>query len=129
MVALSENTPVTTATIAVSIQTNPVLVRRLMSKLKKPNLIKTQTKLGATGLARPSEEISMLDIFKAVEEEQRVFDIHTNTNLKCAVGANIERVLTKIRNQVQQDFERELAGIPLSSIVNSISREESEQCI
>lgn len=120
VIALNSDSPITSDYIASSIQTNPALVRRLMSRLKKANLIHTQTKLGATGLAKPTAEISLLDVFQAVEPEQRIFDIHTNTNMKCPVGANIERVLTQFYQGVQTDFEKQLKSIHLSDILNSL---------
>lgn len=117
MIALNPDCPITSDRMAGSIQTNPALVRRLMSQLKKANLIKTQTKLGATGLAKPSSDISLREVFRAVEPEQRLFDIHTGTNMKCPVGANIGKVLTQIYDQVQTNFEDQLGNIFLSDIL------------
>lgn len=117
MIARNPDSSVTSDYIAGSIQTNPALVRRLMSRLKKANLIHTQTKLGATGLAKASSEISLMEIFRAVEPEQRIFDIHTDTNMKCPVGANIGKALTRIYDQVQENFEKQLEGIYLSDIL------------
>lgn len=117
MIALSPDSSITSDHMADSIQTNPALVRRLMSQLKKANLIETQTKLGATGLAKSSSEISLLEVFRAVEPEQRLFDIHTGTNMKCPVGANIGNVLTQIYDQVQTNFEDQLRNIYLSDIL------------
>ena len=117
MIALKPDCPITSDRMAGSIQTNPALVRRLMSKLKKANLIETQTKLGATGLAKPSSDISLREVFRAVEPEHRLFDIHAGTNMKCPVGANIGKTLTQIYDKVQVDFEDQLGNISLFDVL------------
>jgi len=122
VIALSPEANITSDHIAGSIGTNPALVRRLMSQLKQAGLIRTSTKLGVVGLAKDSGSITMLDVFHAVEKEQRVFDLHTHCNPKCPVGANIEGTLTQTYERVQSDFEARLDGINLADILDSIEQ-------
>lgn len=116
VIALMEAGPVTSEYIASSINTNPALVRRLMSRLKKAKLIKTSTKLGVTGLARKAEEISLLDIFLAVEDHRDLFSIHGNTNLNCPVGAKIEGTLKHLYDNIQNATEEKLSAVTLADI-------------
>ncbi len=116
LIALKEDHPLTSEYIASSINTNPVLVRRLMSRLKRADLIKSSTKLGVTGLARAEEEITLLDIFLAVEDNRELFDIHSNTNHKCPVGAKIESTLTPLYGNIQKGTEEKLAAVTLADI-------------
>ncbi|MDN5352119.1 MAG: hypothetical protein PWQ12_1039 [Clostridiales bacterium] len=120
VIALSDGKPVTSDYIASSINTNPALVRRLMSALKKAGLIKAQTRIGATGLAKPAGTISLKSVFKAVEKEQRLFAIHEDTNHECPVGAKIGDVLEHVNFQVQTKFEEELEKIHLSDILEGL---------
>ncbi len=122
VIASSPESNVTSDHIAESIGTNPALVRRLMSRLKQAGLIRTSTKLGVIGLAKATSAITLLSVFKAVEREQRVFDLHTDPNPLCPIGANIERTLTQVYGQVQSDFEARLAGITLSAIVDTLQQ-------
>ena len=117
LVALHPDGPSTSDWIAGSIHTNPALVRRLLVKLKRAGLIKTQTGMGVTGLAKPADKISLLEVFRAVESEQRLFDIHTDTNLNCPVGAKIEQVLTATYDKMQTNLEHELDAVHLSQLV------------
>ena len=117
LVALHPDGPITSDWIAGSIHTNPALVRRLLVNLKRGGLIKTQTGMGVTGLAKPAEKISLLEVFRAVEREQRLFDIHTDTNLDCPVGAKIEQVLTTTYQTMQTNLEHELEAVHLSQLV------------
>jgi len=125
MIALSEGVPITSDYIAGSINTNPALVRRLMSLLKKANLITSQTRLGATGLAKHSDAITLKDIFDAVEKKRTLFAIHEDTNQNCPVGAQIGKVLEKVNFQVQSQVEKELSSFTLSDILRGLNFPEN----
>lgn len=116
VIALMGEQPVTSEYIASSINTNPALVRRLMSRLKKAKMIRTSTKLGVTGLARKAEDITLLDIFSAVEEHSDLFSIHGNTNHQCPVGAKIESTLKNLYDTIQAATEEKLSGVTLADI-------------
>lgn len=125
VIALCNGSNVTSDQIADSIQTNPALVRRLMSRLKKAGLIHVQTKRGVTGLAKPVERISLREIFLAVEPQQRIIDIHTDTNMKCSVGANIEAALEQFYSKLQEQFTTQLDNITLSDIISYMSERQA----
>jgi len=121
VIALTEQQAVTSEYIASSINTNPALVRRLMSRLKKANLIKTSTGLGVTGLAKKEEDITLLDIFFAVEENPYLFSIHGNPNPQCPVGAKIEGILKRLYDNIQSATEQELSAVTLADITAGIA--------
>lgn len=127
MIALKKEKTITSEYIACSVNTNPALVRRLMSTLKRAGLIKSQTKIGVIGLTKSPDEISLLEIFRAVEKEQRLFAIHTDTNDACPVGAKIGNVLEYINTQVQSEFEQKLDSILLSDILEGLHMNEEEK--
>ncbi|WOO35893.1 Rrf2 family transcriptional regulator [Anaerocolumna sp. AGMB13020] len=120
LIALKQEDGITSDYIAGSVNTNPALVRRLMSDLKKSGLIQTKTKVGVTGLMKPPEEITLLEIFKAVENRQDLFAIHSDTNSDCPVGARIGCVLERINHKVQSSFEEELETMHLSDILEGL---------
>ena len=124
LVALAAH-PITSDYIAGSIGTNPVLVRRLMGQLKRAGLLNTQTKLGATGLTKPPEKITLLEIFRAAEPQQRLFDIHAGTNMNCPVGANINKILTQLYGGIQQQMETQLEKVRLSDLLIKFSQPQS----
>ncbi len=116
LIALMGDHPLTSEYIASSINTNPVLIRRLMSRLKRAKLIKTSTKLGVIGLAKEEEDITLLDIFLAVEDNRNLFGIHNNTNQNCPVGAKIESTLKDLYDNIQNVTEKKLSDIALADI-------------
>lgn len=118
LVALKPQDAITSDWIAGSIRTNPALVRRLLSRLKRAGLVRTRTGVGVTSLAKSAQDISLLQVFRAVETERHLFDIHSGTNLNCPVGAKIEEVLAGTYAELQKDFERRLADIRLSDLLS-----------
>ena len=121
LVAL-EQPPVTSEKIAASIGTNPALVRRLMSRLKEAGILKASTKLGATGLGAEPDEITLLDIFNAVEQNKKLFDIHVGSNPDCPVGVCIEDTLEGVYNGVYQNLETQLKNIKLSELMTCVRK-------
>lgn len=119
--------PVTSEFIAGSIGTNPALVRRLMSRLKAARLLCAQTKLGATGLAKPPETITLLEVFRAAEPQRQLFDLHDGTNPHCPVGANINRILTGVYGEIQNGMEERLAKVTLADLLGQFPFESSGQ--
>lgn len=122
-----EPCPITSDYIAGSIGTNPALVRRLMSKLKSARLLNTQTKLGATGLAKPAEQISLLEVFRAVEPQRSLFDIHTGTNPNCPVGAHINGILTRLYGEIQNEMEARLGRVKLSALLQQFPEKQQKK--
>ena len=55
------------AVIAVSIHTNPSYVRQLMMALRKSGILKSTRGQAKPELTRPPEQITMLDVYRAVE--------------------------------------------------------------
>ncbi len=120
VIALMEGQAVTSEYIASSINTNPALVRRLMSRLRKATLITASPGLGVTGLAKKKEDITLLDIFLAVEENACLFSIHGNTNHQCPVGARIENILKCLYDNIQSTTQQALSAITLADITAGI---------
>ncbi len=101
--------------LALSVGTNPVVVRRLLGELNRAGLIRAERgKAGGFTLARGSKEISLLDIYRAVTDEQDLVSLHENPeNRKCPVSCNVRGVLAAHLQKAQCVFERELEKVML----------------
>lgn len=108
------------AAIAKSIESNPSLIRRMMSRLKKAGLLISQPGVVAPKLARPADEISLLDIYRAIEDNQNLLHIDEKTNPKCIVGGNIQQTLTGIYEKIQSDAEKSMSKVTLQYIIDDI---------
>jgi DNA-binding IscR family transcriptional regulator len=86
-------------------------------------LVETATgKAGACWLARDAKDISLLDIYEAVDAP-KVFSIHTYAEQKnCPVSCNIKSTLDKALEKTQSAMEAGLAGISLAQIVSDVKK-------
>ncbi|GFZ27677.1 Rrf2 family transcriptional regulator [Lactobacillus corticis] len=119
--------PLTSNTIAGSIQTSPVMVRQLMSDLRKAQLLKTTHGTPNPQLARPAEKISLLDIYLAVEKDKPLFEIDHSTNPDCIVGGNIQPTLEQFYQQAEIAAKAKLAQIKLADVIDTIIVRQTEK--
>lgn len=109
--------------MAASIGTNPVIIRKLLQQLKAAGLVNVLRGTGGVTITRPLNEITFLDIYKAVEcaPDEQLFHFHENPNQACPVGRNIHRVLDSRLLQVQKAMEEKLAGMTLADVKNEVA--------
>jgi Rrf2 family protein len=121
LMAWSEDEPLKSEQLADSVNTNPVVIRRMLCELAQNKLVISQT--GATGgsrLTRRPEEITLLDIYRAVEC-RGVFSLHRqHPSRRCPVGVNIETVLGQVLEQVDAAVEKVLARITIRDVVGRL---------
>lgn len=119
-VDIYRNGDLSSAAIAGSIESNPSLVRRMMSRLKRAGLLTSQPGVVAPKLGRPADEITLLDVYRAIEDNQNLVHIDEKTNPKCIVGGNIQDTLTGIYQQIQNDAEESMSKVTLQYIIDDI---------
>jgi Rrf2 family protein len=114
---------VTSGHLAESVNTSPSFVRRTLARLSKAGLVETATgKAGACWLAKNAKEISLLDIYKAVDAP-RAFSIHSYAEQKsCTVSCYIKTALEKALVKTQKALETGLAEINLAQIVSDMKK-------
>lgn len=118
-IALHPESNLTSEKIAQSIQTNPAYVRQLMSALRKGGLLTSVKGHPQPALARPLGEISLLDIYRAVEGEKPILHQDTHTNPDCGVGVNIQLVLRDCYDEIQRAAEERMKAISLHDIIQA----------
>ncbi|OIR06190.1 putative HTH-type transcriptional regulator YwnA [mine drainage metagenome] len=116
-----DDPPATSDWIAKSVNTNPVVVRRLLSALGKAGLVKSQRGTsGGSALAKEAAAITLLDISRAVDEDEGPPLPQQEPNPACPVGANIRPILTDILDRAEAARDRELQRTTLADIAASI---------
>ena len=85
---------ITSEIAAKSIGCNPVIVRKVFSKLSKAGLLRPGKGNARTVLARPADDITLKDVFLATQEEtvEETFNMYP-TNPGCPVGSEIHDLL------------------------------------
>ena len=113
----------TSADLAMSVNTSPSFIRRILSKLSKANLVSTTTgKSGFSSLAKPADQISLLEIYKAVDAP-KTFAIHDYPSQGfCEVSCNISSVMQKVLNKAQNSFETTLGETSLAEVIADIRK-------
>lgn len=119
--------PLTSENIASSIETSPVVVRRLMGKLKSAGLISTVHGSADPKLVRDPQDISLYDVFLATEDQQHLFTIDEKTNPECIVGGNIQATLEKFYQQAEDAAKARLARTSLQDVLDTILVRQAEK--
>lgn len=122
MDVFGEDYKVTSDFMAGSIQVNPVIIRNILRQLKAAGIVTVKRGSGGAAVARPLDEVTLLDIYRAVEcvEDGELFHFHENPNPACPVGRNIHRVLDGKLDEVQKAMEDKLASFTLEDVKNDI---------
>ena len=106
--------------MAGSIGVNPVVVRNVTGMLRRAGLVRTQQGVAGAQLARPLSKVTLLDVYRAVEDEASLFSVHPRPNPKCPVGARIERTLREVFAEAEDAMHGKLAGITLAQVVRRL---------
>ena len=124
----SKKQKVTSAFLASSVNTNAVIIRNILLQMKAAGLIRVDRGTGGAYLEQPADEISLLDVYKAIEplEKETLFRFHENPNPECPVGRNIHEVLDGRLMAVQEVMELKLRSMSLADILSDLT-EQLEQ--
>ena len=106
LIAINQEKSLSSASIAESVHTNPGFVRQLMLKLKKAELMTSVAGHARPSLSKPADQITLLDIYKAVEGDKPLLHLDTHTNPDCGVGINIQLSLQGFYNEIQKKTDK-----------------------
>lgn len=113
---------VTSNFLAGSINVNPVIIRNVLGLLSSAGIVEIKAGVGGASLAKSPDEITLLDIFKAVEKEESLFHFHENPNPQCPVGRNVHNIMDSKLDTIQSAMENELSKITLSQLIKETKK-------
>jgi len=120
--AFKQGEPVSSAEIASSVGTNPVIIRRLLILLRHAHLVGSHK--GARGgffLSCSPENITLREVYRAVEPAPDFGMASFAPNARCPVGNKITSVLEKTFSKAQAQMEAELANVTIAEIRKQVS--------
>lgn len=119
---MNTSTPTTSELLGRSVNTNPVVIRRTMSLLKRAGLIEVRPGAMGIKLAKKPEAITLLEIYRAatVEKKLDVFPLHCDPSQKCYIGRTIHGALEEPLHASQKAMEDSLGCYTLADIITSI---------
>ncbi|WP_194948416.1 Rrf2 family transcriptional regulator [Actinomyces trachealis] len=108
--------------LAVSVGTNASHIRRVIGQVKAAGLIESSRGRSGYRLTRLPSDISLLDIYRAVQGVDRVllFHAHPNPNEECPVGRHIESALRPVFADVERQLEEALAAHSLEDVIDNL---------
>ena len=101
---------VTSDFLAGSINTNPVVIRKILTQLRNAGLITVARGTGGVTPTRPLSDITFYDVYQAIEpvENGDLFHFHEAPNPECPVGRNIHGLLDGKLKAIQSAMEDEM---------------------
>ena len=114
----------TSARLAWSIGTNPVVVRRLSGLLARAGLITVQRGPGGASLARPASGISLRDVWRAIHPgTEAMLRVHRSSPKACPLGQRIPPLLRRRFDQAEAAMLADLDRTSLADLVAEAKQE------
>jgi DNA-binding IscR family transcriptional regulator len=108
--------------LAKSLHTNPVVVRRILKALEGQGLVKVRPgRYGGVELLRLPSEITLEDVYKAVEPEGALFALRERGNPRCPVNNAMTRALPPLFGAANAAVDNALRRTKLSTLVETIA--------
>ncbi len=121
VLAYKEGDRVTSAFVAGSVNTNPVVIRRLLLALQRARLVDTCKGAGAgSRLSRSPGRINLAEVYRAVEEAEPFATPSRKPNAACPVGKCIRKALDPVFASAEIALERDLAKTTLADVIETV---------
>ena len=117
----------TSTLLAQSTGCNPVIIRNILSALKKAGMISVARGPGGAELLKEPSEITLYMIYDAMEPEglSSLIGIHSCEDRKCPVAKNIRFVLQDPYQKIEDSIRQTMEGITLESMIEEFHKREN----
>ena len=121
VLAFKQGDPASSDLLASSINTNPVIVRRLLLVLKRAKLIETRKGAGfGSRLSRSPARINLAEVYRAVEAKEAFAMPPRRPNEHCPVGHGIRAALESVFASAQRALENDLERTSLAMVIEAV---------
>jgi Rrf2 family protein len=116
----------TSEALAASVNTNPVVLRRLLARLARAGIVETRPgRDGGFRLARPAGEITIEEVRRAIDGDA-LFAVHEHPVCAgCAVSRGVKPALASVFAEAEAAAHRALGRVLLSDLLARIEAEGS----
>jgi Rrf2 family protein len=111
--------------IAKSVNTNPVVIRRLIGSLVDAGLVVSH--VGASGgneISRCPNKIKLSEIYKAVSPGEAFLVPAKKANQRCPIGKNMASILCELQKEVDSSIEKQLAKHTLREVMEKATKKK-----
>ena len=111
---------VTSNLLAESTGSNPVVIRNILSALKKAGLITVLRGTGGAELCADPSQITLYQIYSALEPDgvTSIIGIHPCQGRPCPVAQNIRKVLEPPYHKIEDAIKQAMQEITLQSMID-----------
>lgn len=111
---------VTSSLLAESTGSNPVVIRNILSALKKAGLITVPRGTGGAQLCVDPSQITLYQIYAALEPKgiTSIIGIHPCDGRPCPVAKNIRKVLESPYHKIENAVKETMEKITLQSMID-----------
>jgi Rrf2 family protein len=121
VLAYKQGDPVTSTLLATSVNTNPVIIRRLLLVLQEAKLIETRKGVGVgSRLSRAPARINLAEVYKAVEDQDCFKLPRKKPNRECPVGHCIQSAIERVFKSAEQAMVQDLAKTTLADVLENV---------
>ena len=115
---------VTSSLLAQSTGVNPVVIRNILSALKKAGLITVARGTGGAELCREPEQVTLYQIYSALEPDglSSLIGIHPCGQRPCPVARNIRKVLAGPYQKIEESIQAAMEETTLASMLEEFHR-------
>lgn len=107
--------------LAESANTNAVVIRRLICSLSRAGLIQTSRgKSGGVSLAKDPSEITLNDIYSALELSEAISHHEKPTHKECPISCATHQMILSISEGAEKALEKYLQSQKLSDLIKKI---------
>ena len=119
---------VTSELLSRSTGCNPVVIRGIISSLKKAGILAPKAGSGGSVLACLPNEITLYRVCMALEPDclDRMIGIHTSPSLYCPIGRRIRDTLKVPYRKIRDDMAQSLQNITLEDVIQSYHQTSDE---
>lgn len=117
---------ITSDFLASSVGSNPVEIRKLLSSLKRAELIDVMRGPGGAVLKREPQDITLLEIYNAVDSASldELIGVHRHAETRCPFGRNIEQLLAEPYGEISEAVRKKMAEITLERLCTRLQEME-----
>ncbi len=107
--------------LARSVNTNPVVVRRILLALRAAGLVETIIgKHGGSRLCKPASAISLRDIYDAVAAQPIISVSQRKAWRHCEVSCRMRKIMSAVADEAERAMRSHLKAVTLQRLVRQI---------
>ena len=115
--------------IAGSVNTNPVVIRRLLGLLRRAGLVVSQPGSGdGWRLAREAGEITLAEVYQAIREGPLFALPSRPPDRHCLVGRNVQHALEPFFEHAEAALQQSLAQATIDDVIRQVKAQFDEVC-